>query len=92
MSRRSEYTPEEGRELARRLEKMRTTGGIPDAVIHQEMLDDMEFDLRRMVRNYDGSDSRAKELLESLVVARESGVKACDEIELELARRLRKTA
>ena len=92
MSRNSDYSPEEGRELARRLEKMRRSGGVPDSVIHQEMLEDMERDLRQMARDYDGSDARAKELLEALVIARESGVKACDEIELELAHRLRKTA
>jgi hypothetical protein len=31
-------------------------------------------------------------LLEALVIARENGVKACDEIEHELAGRLRKSA
>ena len=92
MTRRSDYTPEEGRELTKRFEKMRAAGGVPHAVVVQEMLDDMEADLRQMVRDYDGSDSRAKELLESLVIARVSGVKACDEIELALAQRLRKTA
>ncbi|HEY4392590.1 MAG TPA: hypothetical protein VGP64_00935 [Polyangia bacterium] len=71
---------------------MRRTGGVPDAVIHQDMLEDMERDLRQMARDYDGSDARAKELLEALVIARASGVKACDEIESELAQRLLKTA
>ncbi|HVV50914.1 MAG TPA: hypothetical protein VHO06_14705 [Polyangia bacterium] len=71
---------------------MRRSGGVPDAVILQDMLEDMERDLRQMARDYDGSDARAKELLEALVIARESGVKACDEIELDLARRLLKTA
>lgn len=54
---------------------MRRSGGVPDSVIHQEMLEDMERDLRQMARDYDGSDTRAKELLEALVIARESGVK-----------------
>lgn len=92
MSRRPQYTPEEGRELSKRLEQMRSTGGVAHAAVHQEMLDDMERDLRQMVRDYDGTDSRGRELLEALVIARESGVQACDEIEHELALKLRKTA
>jgi len=89
---RTEYTPAEGRELKRRLDQMRAGRSVPHAVVVQEMLDDMEKDLREMAREYDGSDARAKELLEALLIARESGVKACDEIELELAHRLLKTA
>lgn len=92
MSGRREYTPEEGRELSRRLEEMRSTGGVPDAIVHQEMLADMERDLRQMVRDYDGTDGHAKELLEALVIAREIGVKACDELEHELAHKLPKSA
>ena len=92
MTRRPEYTAEEGRELARRLAEMRAKGGVPHAAVHQEMLDDMETELRQMVRDYDGTEGQAKELLEALVIARESGVKACDELEHELARRLRKSA
>jgi hypothetical protein len=92
VTRRPEYTAEEGRELARRLAEMRAKGGVPHAAVHQEMLDDMETELRQMVRDYDGTEGQAKELLEALVIARESGVKACDELEHELARRLRKSA
>ena len=92
MSRDPEYTPEEGRELSKRLAEMRSGGGVPHAVVQREMLDDMERDLRQMVSNYDGSNGQAKELLEALVIARENGVKACDEIEHELAQRLRKSA
>lgn len=92
MSRRSGYTPEEGRELSKRLAEMRAGGGVPHAAVHQEMLDDMETELRQMVRDYDGTAGQAKELLEALVLAREHGVKACDEMEYELAIRLRKTA
>jgi hypothetical protein len=92
MTRNSDYSAEEGREMTRRLEEMRRSGGVPDAVIRQDMLEDMEKDLRQMVRDYDGSETRAKELLEALVIARENGVTACDELELELAHRLRKTA
>ena len=84
MTRRPEYTPEEGRELTRRLVETRAKGGVPHAVVQQEMLDDMEAELRQMVRDYDGTDGRAKELLEALVIARENGVEACDELEHEL--------
>ena len=51
---------------------------------------DMEADLRRMVRAYTGAPRQAKELLESLVIARKAGVKACDDIERALAERLQK--
>lgn len=91
MKRRPDCTPEEGRELTRRLEKMRRAGGVRHEVIVQEILDDMERDLRKLVRDYDGTGSQAKELLGGLVIARESGVKACDEIELALASRLGRT-
>lgn len=92
MSRRSEYTPEEGRELTKRLAEVRAKGGVPHAAVHREMLEDMETELRRMVREYDGSDGQAKELLEALVIARENGLEACDELEHELAHRVRRTA
>jgi hypothetical protein len=92
VSRHPEHTPDEGRELTERLEEMRSKGGVPHAAVHQEMLDDMERELRLMVRDYSGTDGQAKDLLEALVIARENGVKACDEIEHELANRLRKSA
>jgi hypothetical protein len=91
-SSRSLYTAEHGRELARRLEQMRASGGVSHDSVVRQMLEDMEHDLRQMVRDYDGSEAQAKALLESLVIARENGVTACDEIELQLARRLRKSA
>jgi hypothetical protein len=56
------------------------------------MLGRIERDLRRLVRNYKGSARQAKQLLEALVIARDAGVTACDEIERELAERLRKQA
>jgi|KBSMisStandDraft_5_1062788.scaffolds.fasta_scaffold533369_2 hypothetical protein len=86
----SRYTAAEGRELSRRLAKMRETGGIPHAEVERETREDMEKDLRQMVRAYKGSPRQAKALLEALVIAREYGVTACDEIEGELAERLRK--
>ena len=58
----------------------------------RETRQDMEKGLRQMVRAYKGSPRQAKELLEALVIAREYGVTACDEIERKLAGRLRKRA
>src|SRR5262249_4136829 len=54
--------------------------------------DNLEREVPRMVRNYDGSAQRATELLETLVIARESGVPACERIELELTQRARNRA
>jgi hypothetical protein len=56
------------------------------------MIEDMERELREMVRNYKGTARQAKQILEALVIARDAGVSACDEIERELAARLRKRA
>jgi hypothetical protein len=84
------YTAGEGRELTRRLAKARATGGVPHAEIRREMLSRNERDLRNLVRGYKGSARQAKQLLEALVLAREAGVAACDDIERELAERLRK--
>lgn len=92
MKPKSEYTAREGRELSRRLETTRAKGGVPHAAVLREMLEDMERDLRQMAAQYDGSEARAKDLLEALVIARESGVSACDEIEHLLAQRLRQSA
>ena len=86
----SRYTPAEGRELTRRLAKTRETGGVRHAEVVQETREDMAKELRQMVRAYKGTPRQAKELLEALVIARDYGVAACDEIERELADRLRK--
>ena len=86
----SRYTAAEGRELTRRLAKMRETGGVPHAEIVRETRRAMERDLRKMVRDYAGTARQAKDLLEALVIAREYGVSACDDIERDLAARLRK--
>ena len=86
----SRYTPAEGRELTRRLAKARQTGGVPHAEVVRETREDMEKELRQLVRAYKGTPRQAKELLEALVIARDYRVAACDEIERELAERLRK--
>jgi hypothetical protein len=54
------------------------------------MIADIERDLRRMVHVYTGAPRQAKQLLEALVVAREAGVRACDDIERELAERMKR--
>ena len=92
MKPKTQYSSREGQELSKRLQKVRVGGGVPHETVHREMLEDMERDLRRMANQYDGSQARAKELLEALVIARDSGVSACDEIEHQIAQRLRKTA
>ena len=92
MKPKSQYSSREGRQLSKRLNEVRAKGGVPHAAVRREMLEDMERDLRRMADDYDGSERRAKVLLEALVIARESGVLACDEIELRLAQRVRKSA
>ena len=86
------YTAAEGRELTRRLAKMRVTGGVPHAEVVRETQRDMERDLRKLVRDYKGTARQAKQILEALVIARDAGVTACDEIERELAARLRRRA
>jgi hypothetical protein len=85
-------TPEEARELTRRAEEIARTGGIPHEEVVQEMLADMQVELRRMVSAYDGKATRSRELLEALVIAEEEGVSAsfCAEIRHELAARVRK--
>jgi len=87
----SRYTAAEGRELGRRLAKVRETGGVPHADVVRETREEMAKELRQMVRAYKGTPRQAKELLEALVIARDYGVGACDEIERELAERLRKS-
>ena len=86
----SRYTAAEGRELSRRLAKTREMGGVPHAEVVRETRKHMEKDLRQMVRTYKGLPRQAKELLEALVIARQAGVAACDDIERDLAERLRK--
>jgi hypothetical protein len=83
-------TLEEARELARRAAEMREKGGIPHAEVVAQMLADMEVELGQMVADYDGSPTRARELLEALVIAEEEGVPAptCAKIRHDLAARI----
>jgi predicted dehydrogenase len=86
MSRPFTVTRAQARELKRRSEKLRRQGGgIPHAVARREWLAQMERELRAMVRGYDGSARKARELLEALLAAEEEGVAAVAEIRHQLA-------
>lgn len=90
MSRPFTVTSAEARELKRRSERMRREGGIPHEVVRREWLAEMERELRSMVRSYDGSARRGRELLEALIIAEEEGVRAVSEIRHELGEKIRK--
>ena len=81
-------SPALARQLKRIAERMLREGGIPDAVIHQDWLDDMARELKRMVAAYDGSPRRAKELLEAFLISEAEGVKGVAELRSALARKL----
>ena len=78
------------RQLKRIDERMSREGGIPDAVIHQDWLDDMAKELKRMVTAYDGSPRKAKELLEAFLIAEKEGVRGVADLRRSLAGRLSK--
>jgi hypothetical protein len=83
------FTPEEGRELGRRLAQTRGNGGTPHSVVRRQVLGDLDRELRRLVRGYAGQARQAREILEGLVIAREAGLEL-GEIEQQLAMRMRK--
>ena len=87
----SRYTIREGRELRKRLERVRTEGGVPQLNVERRMRDRIARDLRRLVAQYTGTARQARELLAMLAAAREAGV-SCDEHISQLAMRLRKHA
>ena len=76
------------RELERISERMDREGGIPHAIIVQEMLDDMARELKRLVAAYDGSPRKAKELLEAFLISEAEGVKGVAELRRTLAGKL----
>ena len=79
-------TRAEARELKKRSAKLRSHGGsIPHAVVRREWLEEMARELKAMVRTYDGSARKARELLEALLIAEEEGVAAVAEIRRQLA-------
>lgn len=75
-------TPEEARELKRRSERYaREGGGVPDEEVRARWLAKMGRELREMIAAYDGRDaSKAQELLDAIVVAKEEGVADMDDI------------
>ena len=90
MSRPFTVTRAEARELKRRSDRVRREGGIPHEVVRREWLAEMERELRSMVRAYDGTARKGRELLEALIIAEEEGVRAVSAIRHELGEKIRK--
>ena len=90
MSRPFTVTRAEARELKRRSDRVRRDGGIPHEVVRREWLVEMERELRSMVRAYDGTARKGRELLEALIIAEEEGLRAVAEIRHELGEKIRK--
>lgn len=91
MKQKPTVTRAQARELKRIAERMaREGGGVSPEVIRREMLEDMASDLRAMVRAYDGSGRRARELIEAMAIAEQEGVSGLDEILRELGAKVRK--
>jgi hypothetical protein len=84
-------TRSEARELKTRSARLRREGGgVPHEVVRREWLVEMERELRTMVRTYDGSARKARQLLEALLIAEEEGVAAVGEIRRDLASKMAK--
>jgi hypothetical protein len=89
MRRSPTVTRTEARELKKRSEKLRRNGGgIPHEAVRQAWLVELERELRRMVRTYDGSARKARELLQALLIAEEEGVAAVAALRHQLAGRI----
>ena len=71
-------TRAEARELKRRSERVRRTGGIPHAQVVAEMRRDMERELRAMVRAYKHPGRKLTEILECMAIARGEGIDISD--------------
>jgi len=79
-------TREEARELKRRSEELdRRGGGIPHEVVRAKWVAKLGRELREMVRAYDGSARKARELLEAILVAEEEGVEGVAELKRQLS-------
>jgi hypothetical protein len=78
-------TRDEARELKRRSEELDRRRGIPHAVVRAKWVAKLGRELREMVRAYDGSARKARELLEAILVAEAEGVTGIDEIRRQLA-------
>jgi predicted dehydrogenase len=90
MSRPFTVTRTEARELKRRDEKMRREGGVPHEVVRRQWLAEIERELRAMVRAYDGSARKSRELLEALLIAEEEGVASVADIRQDLGEKIRR--
>lgn len=75
--------------LSRRLARTRASGGTPHGTVRRQVLTDLDRELRRMVREYEGLARQARAILEGLMVARDAGL-ACDQIEEQLVARMRR--
>jgi hypothetical protein len=67
-------TRAEARELRRRSERVRRTGGIPHAEVVAELRRDMDRELRAMVRAYKHPGRKLTEILECMAIARGEGI------------------
>ena len=90
MSKPFTVSPTLAKQLKRIADRMSREGGIPDAVIHQDWLDDMARELKKMVASYDGSARKARELLEAFLIAEAEGVPGVAELRRSLAGKLSK--
>ena len=85
MSRPFTVAKAEARELKRRSEKLRRQGGVRHEVVRRAWLSEMTRELRLMIRSYDGSARKARELLEALLIAEEEGAPGVASLRHELA-------
>jgi len=67
-------TRAEARELKRRAERVRRTGGVPHAEVVAEMRRDMDRELRQMVRRYKHPGNKLTEILECMAIAHAEGI------------------
>lgn len=73
-------TRAEARELRRRSERVRRTGGIPHAEVVAEMRRDMDRELRAMVRAYKHPGRKLTEILECMAIARSEGIDVAEPV------------
>jgi hypothetical protein len=71
-------TRAEARELRRRAERIRRTGGVPHSEVVAELRVDMERELRQMVRSYRHPGARLNEILECMAIAHAEGIDVSD--------------
>lgn len=67
-------TRAEARELRQRNQRMIREGGVPHARVVSDMLEDMDRELRQMVRAYRHPSARLKEILECAALAHREGL------------------